>query len=461
MRYDRPIYRQKKRGYLKFFIMIIFLGVVAGLFYIYNSSLFERDRPTIAIEDNIYWNLKKEIKVSLTDNSGIKYYKITFTDGKNRITLNHEILQTPKQHLEVSVKPPKLGMFFDVKNAKIVVEVVDASYWNFFEGNIASKSVNINIDTKKPQLFTINNNRYLYKGGSGVVIYKCEDETLDKHYVVTNFGKKFESIPFYKEGYYISLVAWPIKEKEFKASIVAVDKAGNKSSAYVPFYVKNRKYRISKIKLKDRFLDGKITQLYQDLGPRDDRSKIEKFKFVNEDLRNSNEDIIKGVTSQVREEFVEDFSINSFYPLKNAAKVASFGDHRFFYYNGELVSESYHMGLDLASVAMAKVKTQNSATTVYSDYNGIYGNVPILYHGLGLYSLYAHCSTNLVKKDEEISKGNVIAKTGKSGLALGDHLHFGIYVQGISVRPEEWMDKKWIKLNITDIINKAKDIIND
>jgi murein DD-endopeptidase MepM/ murein hydrolase activator NlpD len=43
---------------------------------------------------------------------------------------------------------------------------------------------------------------------------------------------------------------------------------------------------------------------------------------------------------------------------------------------------------------------------------------------------------------------------------MGDHLHFGILVQGVEVRPEEWMDKKWLKLNITDTIRDAKKIID-
>jgi murein DD-endopeptidase MepM/ murein hydrolase activator NlpD len=43
-----------------------------------------------------------------------------------------------------------------------------------------------------------------------------------------------------------------------------------------------------------------------------------------------------------------------------------------------------------------------------------------------------------------------------SGYAMGDHLHFGILVQGIEVRPEEWMDRKWIADNITSVIDTAK-----
>jgi len=53
----------------------------------------------------------------------------------------------------------------------------------------------------------------------------------------------------------------------------------------------------------------------------------------------------------------------------------------------------------------------------------------------------------------------VIARTGTSGLALGDHLHFGILVQGTEVRPVEWFDGKWIKTNIDDVFKEADKII--
>jgi murein DD-endopeptidase MepM/ murein hydrolase activator NlpD len=108
---------------------------------------------------------------------------------------------------------------------------------------------------------------------------------------------------------------------------------------------------------------------------------------------------------------------------------------------------------------MAKILTSNSGTVVYADYNGIYGNMPMIDHGLGLYTLYGHCSNILVKTGDEVNAGFSIAQTGKSGLALGDHLHFGILVQGIEVRPEEWMDSKWIRDNVDKIFKSADKII--
>ena len=114
----------------------------------------------------------------------------------------------------------------------------------------------------------------------------------------------------------------------------------------------------------------------------------------------------------------------------------------------------------MASVGFADIKSNNLSRVAYADFNGIYGKMPILYHGLVLYSLYGHCSEINFNVNDIVEADMVIAKTGKSGLALGDHLHFGILVQGVEVRPEEWMDKKWIKLNINDIIENAKKLID-
>ena len=144
------------------------------------------------------------------------------------------------------------------------------------------------------------------------------------------------------------------------------------------------------------------------------------------------------------------------YPLRNGQVVAQFGDHRKYYYNDEYISESYHMGLDFASNAMAPIKPQNGAEVVFSDYNGLYGNMPMLYHGLGLYTLYGHCSSVAVSVGDRTTRGETIANTGTSGYAMGDHLHFGVLVQGIEVRPQEWMDEQWIRLNIEDVIKSAK-----
>lgn len=117
------------------------------------------------------------------------------------------------------------------------------------------------------------------------------------------------------------------------------------------------------------------------------------------------------------------------------------------------------MGYDLASTKMASIRSSNAGTVVYANENGIYGNMPMIDHGLGLYSLYGHCSQLLVKEGDEVKAGQVIAKTGSTGLALGDHLHFGLLVQGVEVRPVEWFDGGWIRKNIDNVFKEADKII--
>jgi murein DD-endopeptidase MepM/ murein hydrolase activator NlpD len=188
---------------------------------------------------------------------------------------------------------------------------------------------------------------------------------------------------------------------------------------------------------------------------------LEQFRIINEKVRADNEKIIHEVTSKVSKNMVVDFNPEPFYPLVNGQKVADFGDHRIYSYKGEEnVSQAYHMGLDLASVSMGPITSSNGGNVVFSQPNGIYGNLPIIDHGFGLYTLYGHCSEVHVQKGDSAALGQQIAKTGLSGYAMGDHLHFGILVQGIEVRPEEWMDTKWIADNITSVIENAKLIIS-
>jgi len=251
-------------------------------------------------------------------------------------------------------------------------------------------------------------------------------------------------------------------QDHFSAKVVAEDLAGNKRVVNIPYYIVSKKYKVSWIKATDKFIDGKISDLAES-NPQFAliTDRIEKLKSINEDMRRANEELIHELASKVSDTIIDEWHMNPFYPLKNAKKVASFGDHRFYYYKTKdnKISESFHVGLDMASTKMATIISSNGGKVVFTENNGIYGNMPMIDHGLGLYTLYGHCSTILVQQDEVIDAGTPIAKTGMTGLALGDHLHFGVLVQGIEVRPEEWMDKKWIRNNIDNVFKEASSII--
>jgi len=333
--------------------------------------------------------------------------------------------------------------------------------WNMMEGNTAERTLTINVDYKRPNVNILANSRMINQGGSALVIFQAEDDNMDELYIEAN-GNKFKPQPYKKEGYYAALIAWPFKDDSFSAKIIATDLAKNKRMTRIAFYHKNPKYKTSYIKASDNFIDGKITDLASsnpEYATITDRLK--KLKAINETMRLSNEANIHKLSKNVSDEMLDSWKMKKFYPLKNGQKVASYGDHRYYYYNKKdnIVSESYHVGYDLASNSMADIKSSNAGKVVFAEENGIYGNMPMIDHGMGLFSIYGHCSSLLVSEGDIIKAGTKIAQTGKSGLALGDHLHFGILVQGVEVRIAEWMDTKWIKTNIDNIFKEARERI--
>jgi len=450
-------YRKKKSPIGGVLITVL---IVVGALYVYFAETFERNEPRISLENNGYWNLKKPLNITIDDASGIRMYRVTLKTSSDEKSLEYEQFVTPEKSIKIEVKPPRGTYSMKDKSIQVIVEAQDGSKWNLLNGNSTKKIFELTVDKRKPQLSIVSNSYKISRGGAALVIFKVVDENLEDIYIQSNNKKRFKPQAFYKEGYYISLVAWPVMDTSFKATIVAKDSAGNISKSYIPFYLKQKNYKVSRIKLSDKFLKGKIAELAEEFVETEGvTGSLEQFKIINEDVRAKNETLIHEITSKVEDTQIDTFNMNKMYPLKNAQVVATFGDHRKYSYRGSYISESYHLGLDLASNAMADIKPQNSGDVVYSDFNGLYGNMPIIHHGLGLYTLYGHCSSVQVNSEDSVNKKSTIAKTGKSGYAMGDHLHFGVLVQGIEVRPQEWMDKQWIKLNINDVIKSAKEII--
>jgi murein DD-endopeptidase MepM/ murein hydrolase activator NlpD len=452
---------RKKRDY-KYLYIISTLLISVSMLYVFNSSYLERDNPNIIFKSSKYWNLKDDLQLSINDASGIKAYKVVLSDSKNDILLDSKSFEEKNKNIDIKIPAPNTSLFFDKENIKITIEATDFSKWNFLSGNKATKEISMLIDNHKPKVEVISSTFGIKRGGSGIAIFKVEDKNLKDIYIKTSYGKKFQPIKFYKEGYYTSLVVWPVWEDKFKTQIIATDLAGNKKVTKLSFYLKNRKYRTSHIQLKDKFLNGKITSLYEDFNNAKTADNIQKFKYINEDEREKNEKYIHDITSKVYEEKIDDFSFNTLYPLKNSAVVATFGDKRIFYRNkkSEQTSRSYHLGLDLASIKHANIVPQNESFVVSTKENGIYGDMLALYHKFGIYTIYGHCSNINVSVGEKIKAKEVVAQTGKTGLAFGDHLHFGVLIQGVETRPQEWMDKKWIKTHITDVIDEAKKYID-
>ncbi len=134
---------------------------------------------------------------------------------------------------------------------------------------------------------------------------------------------------------------------------------------------------------------------------------------------------------------------------------ANFADRRTYILDEEPIDQQYHLGYDLAVTKRYPIEAANNGVVVYADELGIYGNTVMIDHGMGLLTLYGHMSTIDVKVGDKLQKNDIIGRTGETGLAAGDHLHYGVYINGVPVRPIEWWDTKWINDNVILKINQA------
>ncbi len=134
---------------------------------------------------------------------------------------------------------------------------------------------------------------------------------------------------------------------------------------------------------------------------------------------------------------------------------SNFAEPRTYVDGGRTVDTQVHVGFDLASTKLSPVPAANAGQVAFVGPLTIYGNTVILDHGLGLQTLYAHLSSIAVKAGDAVTKGQELGRSGTTGLAVGDHLHFEVLVSGVSVTPLEWWDGKWIRDRVNKPLKEA------
>ena len=453
--------RQKSNNITKV-ILILILLVVAGIGgFVGFSPMFEKNPPKITVDKEIYWNLKKPIDIVIEDESNIKSYSVTFIDGNKRMPLTVNETKIGNQ-LQLSVVPPKFPRRYKPSTTSIEIKVKDDSKWNFFAGNDASSTVNLIIDTINPVANVIGNSYMLKQGGSATLVVEVKDDNLKDAYVSFNNQEFFELIPYHKENYYMAIIAWPIDIEEFRrVNLVASDMANNVTVTKVPYYIKSHKTKIDKINVSSKFINNvskSVLQKSEYQVPADD---VEAFILSNKDLRKDNVETIKSIVRKYMDkDLVSNYDLKTFKQLRNGKTFALYGERRHYYYDNNKIDEAWHLGMDWASIKKAKIYSTNGGKVLFNDYLGIYGNTIIIDHKFGLSTLYGHTTNSYVQLDDIISSNQLIANTGSTGAVFGDHLHFGVLVQGIEVNPLEWLDSKWIKLNVKNVLDKAKKVID-
>ena len=439
---DRP------RGKLPIVVVLLLIVVaaVAGSAY-YLQPRFESMPPQITVSPNVDVLGVAPLAIEITDKgAGLKSVTATLTQGGTEHRLAFEQFDRPVSEKKIAVAMTKLS---GVKEGPAVLRVTsrDASLWHFFSGNEAALEKNLTIDITPPTLELIADDRYVNFGGVGIIVYKASADTAASgvkigDYLFPGFTGQVKDHP----DHFLALFAHPYNTPpEARPTLVATDKAGNTREMRLAYELKNVQYKKSTLAISDSFLQNKVAPLLIDATARQGGPK-DVFVAVNKRLRKENEDRITVITTKATPSMLW---TGAFAQLSNSKVEANFADQRTYTYNGEVIDTAYHLGYDLSVTKNYPVKASNSGTVAFTGDLGIYGNAVILDHGLGLFTLYGHLSSIDVKAGESVAKGQVLGKTGETGLAAGDHLHFGIYLDGVAVLPVEWWDQKWINENIT------------
>lgn len=102
-----------------------------------------------------------------------------------------------------------------------------------------------------------------------------------------------------------------------------------------------------------------------------------------------------------------------------------------------------HMGMDIAALEGTSLKTPaNGVVTLSGNNNYFYsGNVVVIDHGYGLYTIYAHMKDTSVKKGDILKQGDIIGTVGKTGRVTGAHLHWGASLNGTRFDPKSLLEK--------------------
>jgi murein DD-endopeptidase MepM/ murein hydrolase activator NlpD len=437
-------------------LLVLFLVLVVVVISAVFIKLFERERPDIALLNDVSL-LGPEASISFTvidRRSGINEIKLLLKQGEKSAIIYHKsfpprkvLLAGGPERVEEVVSVNIKSLAFQDGPAELEISSRDFSWWNWRRGNESMLTFPLTIDTRPPGVTIVYSPRYISPGGSGMVIYRINEES-EKHGVIIN-GTFHPGFPMRApaDGKFVAYIGLPYDlEKIEDAHVTALDRAGNEGRTSFGMILKKARFVQDSITVSEDFLARKIPEFARNY-PELQGDLVQQYLYINNTVRQDNSRTIRQVCSTPQP---KQLWYGRFLRMVRSSRRAGFADHRTYLYQGKEIDRQVHLGIDLASVRHAPIKAANRGLVVFADYLGIYGNTVILDHGQGVFSLYAHLSQIDVKTGSTIDKDGMLGLSGTSGMAGGDHLHFSMLINGIFVTPLEWWDEQWLKLNIIE-----------
>jgi murein DD-endopeptidase MepM/ murein hydrolase activator NlpD len=343
----------------------------------------------------------------------------------------------------------------DLREGEAIVRVVAerAPTWLRHPDPVV-KELRLPVRLVPPTLSLLSAGHYVAQGGAGVVVYRVGGTSARDGVRAGSWF--FPGAPLPGGGgedrFALFGIPWDLTD-EGELRLEAEDDAGNVSAvAFVDRFFPRPPAR-DRIVVDDELIGRIVPEiLRQTPGLTDRGSPLENYLQVNRDLRRKDAEELVLLSRRSVPRFLWK---KPFLPLRNAKVMSAFADQRTYLYEGREADRQTHLGFDLAVVAHTPVPAANRGVVLLARYFGIYGNAVVLDHGYGLMSLYGHLSSIDVTEGQEVERGEALGRTGATGLAGGDHLHYTTLVGGLPVNPTEWWDAHWMRDRVASKLGAA------
>ena len=384
---------------------------------------------------------------------GLRSVEVRVVQGSTRFVVAEQAFSEPavnEQRVQLTVAGKQLGLREGA--ATLEVRARDGFWRPIRVDDRAVVSAPVSIDLTPPSLEVLAATHYVHQGGGGLAALRARSAARAGVKVGDAF---FPAYPAGEanSGLAVALFALPWDLPDTTAiSAWADDEAGNSVSRPLPSELKPRRFPAGTVDLTEQFLSAKLPELLPERGAIARDQFVAAFLTVNRDLRKKAEDTKRRLGARTQPRPLWD---GAFVQPRNTKVFSNFAESRSYRYNGRQVDTAVHLGYDLASVKHSPVPAANSGVVVFAGPLTIYGNTVVVDHGLGLQTLYGHLSSIEAKEGDQIKQGQELGRTGTTGLAVGDHLHYEVLIGGVSVTPVEWWDHRWIRDHIGRPLREA------
>lgn len=418
-------------------VLVVVLAIPVTLIVLSTHSTLAFDPPPAAIGE------ATPFSVRVANPHGVRRVTAILEQGDQRTVLGESDAPANRVTFWRSHVAPRDFPFTTAKGmkegkARLVVEAES----NDLRGSTDSIAADVNVILRPPSLAVDGFQHYINQGGAEMV-------TLTPSGSWTEAGVRvgsdtFRSFPLAggKERIALFAFSWDMPRDTTPVAYVK-NAAGTLSKAGFWFKVFPKKFHARDFVIDDAFLNKVVPQV----DPNGSGDLLQRFLKINGEMRRENNKTIADLRFKTEEKFLWS---QPFLQLANSKVESSFADVRSYIYKGKKVDQQTHLGFDLAVRQHTPVLAANDGKVVWAGPLGIYGNCIVLDHGYSLQSIYGHLSEIAVKEGQTVKRSEEMGKSGSTGLAGGDHLHFSMQIEGVQVNPIEWWDAHWIKDHIFD-----------